>query len=97
MTRRATTIYTITVAAGSENSIHRLRAALKGLRSLGLRALSVTETLTTGARRQQSKQRERLGDTKMQMKKFAGEMFLKVADVKDGPIREIIEGAREGK
>jgi hypothetical protein len=33
----------------------------------------------------------------MLMKKYAGEYFLKVADVKDGPIRETIAGVREGK
>jgi hypothetical protein len=100
MTRRATAVYTITVRVGPENGIHRLRAGLKALRALALRALSVTETLSppTGARRQQSRQQARqYGDTKMQMKKYAGEHFYKVADVKDGPVHERIAGVREGK
>jgi hypothetical protein len=36
-------------------------------------------------------------DTKMDMRKFSGEHFIKVADVKDGPIEGQIAVVREGK
>jgi hypothetical protein len=94
-------IYTIRVRAKSEN-IHALRGALKALRRFGLRCMSiVTETppSPTGARRRREIRSERRESTStiMDMRQFSGEHFIKVDDVRDGPIKEKIAGIREGR
>jgi hypothetical protein len=95
---RHATFYQLRLRAGS-NDIHQLRRALKSLQALGLRCVNIIEISppSSSARRQGIRQERQYGDTKMQMKKYAGEHFYKVADVKDGPVHERIAGVREGK
>jgi hypothetical protein len=97
MRRRGPT-YVVHLQARPDGSIHDLRRALKTFRKLGLRCTHFTETLSPpiGARRRKSKQ-ERLENTNMDMRKFRGEHFIKLADVADGPLDERIAAVREGK
>jgi len=100
--RRKGPIYAIELQAGRDGSLRGLRAVLKDLRRYGLRCTHVTEILPSprGARRQETRQtraptRER--SKTVDMRKYRGEHFVKVADVRDGPIQERIVAVREGK
>jgi hypothetical protein len=99
MMRRGPIHYAIHLQAESGSSTHNLRAALKALRRLGLRCTHVTETLSSpnGARRRASKKERQEFKYAMDMRKFSGERFIKLADVADGPINERIVDVREGR
>jgi hypothetical protein len=53
--------------------------------------------LPTGARRREIKRERHEGEDKMDMRKFSGEHFIKVDDVRDGPIQGQIAAVRQGK
>jgi hypothetical protein len=97
------TIFVVTLrAAPGRDGIRALRTLLKvALRHFGVRAISVEEPSKHPARRRrlacgcQSKQRQEI--KKMDMSEYAGSRYLKVKDVKDGPIRVKIARVELGK
>jgi hypothetical protein len=96
MTRRGP-IYALHLQA-KDDSVHGLRAVLKDLRRHGLRCLSIEPfPPSTGARRRSPRRERRQEKTKMDMRKFSGEHFYKVDDVRDGPIKEQIAAVKLGK
>src|SRR5262245_7909056 len=92
--------FTITVRGG----IHGLKRWLKnGLRVYGVRVIDSyehTETKVSRCRPAQAagktKQARRQETTKMDMRKYNESAFIKVADVRDGPISVVIVDVIEG-
>jgi hypothetical protein len=93
--------YTLTLrVAPGRGGVRNLRALLKiAWRHFGLRAVSVRETTNTAPlwRSAERDQISSAGVTKMDMRKFSGNTFYKVADVKNGPVTEKIAGVTVGK
>jgi hypothetical protein len=85
--------------APDRDGIRDLRLLLKiALRRFGLRAVSVTaNTLPPRRSAVRCKQRSARRVAKMDMKKFSGNAFLKVDDVRDGPLQERIAGVVMGR
>ena len=89
--------FTVTLRAASGRAgIRSLRIFLKiAWRHLNMRAVSVRKTTNT-APLWRSAERCQLNSairtTKMDMRKFSGNTFYKVADVRDGPVTEKIAG-----
>jgi hypothetical protein len=103
LTRSTYAVLFQAVGAGND-SIHGLRATLKFAARRGLRALAVRELRSTKhlARRRraacgckEAKQRQEI--KKMDMSEYAGSRFLKVQDVKGGPIHGKIVRVDLGK
>src|SRR5262245_21141198 len=93
--------YTVTVVG---TGIHGFKRWLKaGLRSYGLRVIDAYEHTKTKVSRCTSAQavrktkQARRQETTMDMRKYSGNTFIKVGDVRDGPRRVVIEDVAEGK
>jgi hypothetical protein len=98
-------IFTLTLRAlpGSSSAYRRLARTLKtALRRDQLRCVDICEQTNTSRRRPAPttgvKDGRRQEETKMDMKKYNGAFFLKIADIKDaGPSHPVIIGVTEGK
>jgi hypothetical protein len=95
--------FTVTLRAASGRAgIRSLRAFLKAAgRHLDLRTISIRETTNTAPLRRSAARCHQISSaartTKMDMRKYSGNTFYKVADVKDGPVTEKIAGVVEGR
>jgi hypothetical protein len=106
MNRSEQSVYVVTfrTTIPGIDGIRALRAVLKfALRRFGLCAVDIREHAITGASRRhpaqvtgatQARQQEMII---MDMSKYLGSAFLKVGDVKAGPIRGVIADITEGK
>lgn len=105
MTARAVGRPTFVVAlqaASGRDGIRALRAVLKYAgRYAGMRAVSIKEHHEHPARRWRSTRtveaKQRPESKTMDMKQYAGSQFLKVKDVKEGPIRATIAAVTLGQ
>jgi hypothetical protein len=94
---RATFVVTFEAAADSDG-IRELRGVLKVAgRRFGLRAIDVCRASRPPSAPVAEGKRVRRQETLMDMKKFCGSQFVKLADVEAGPVRGVIADIREGK
>ena len=88
-------VVTFTPTPGTDG-IKAVRALLKAaLRRHGLRAVDVREPPAAVRRRRQDEHKQER--TKMDMRGCSGAAFIKTGDVRDGPIRVVIDDVTEGK
>jgi hypothetical protein len=94
---RATFVVTFQAPVASDG-IRELRGILKVAgRRFGLRAIDVCKASRPPSAPVAEGKRVRRQETVMDMKKFCGSQFVKLADVEAGPIRGVIADIREGK